>query len=59
MLKLLGARRPRFEDQGWGPGSRRRESHGGSGTDGLFCLAEESFTLESKGSSNQSVREHF
>lgn len=57
--KAMGAWKRLFEDQGWGPESRRRESHGGSGTGGLFCLAEESFLLESKGSSNQSAREHF
>lgn len=51
--------RPHFEEQGLslrsGLGEAARESQAGS----LFCLTEASFTLESKCSSTESVRENF
>ena len=43
--------RPHSDVQSWGLWSGLREATGGSQAGSLFCLAEESFTLESEHSS--------
>ena len=50
---------PHFEEQGWSLRSGLGEAAGESQAGSLFCLAEASFTLESKCSSTESMREHF